>query len=62
MAAHLWTGEPPPKEYVILYLCRLYHCTPSQLAKEDSNMVLAHLTCVKWEQEVDATEARARKQ
>lgn len=57
MAAHLWTGEAPPKEYVILALCRLYHCPPSALKKEDPHLMLDHLTCVKWENEVQRTEA-----
>lgn len=50
MAAHLVGGMAPPPEYVILFLCRnVYHCTPSQLRKENPVEILAHLTCIEWE-------------
>jgi len=53
----LWleNGEPP-SEYVALLLCRLYHCTPSELAAQDADVIDAHLACM----QVEANIARAR--
>lgn len=53
MAAHLWTGAPPPLEYVTLVLCRdVYHCTPSQLRQERVVDVLPHLAVLQVEAQV----------
>lgn len=31
---HLWTGEPPPPEYIRLVMCRdVYHCTPLEFER-----------------------------
>lgn len=50
MADHLWTGGPPPPEYVELILCRdVYHCPPSELDRQDTARVEAHLVCLEWE-------------
>lgn len=54
MAAHLWSNAPPPWEYVELVLCRdVYHCTPSQLRKENAEDVFAHLEMIGMENQVD---------
>jgi len=53
VAAHLWTKQPPPWEYVELYLCRdVYHCTPSQLRKELASDIYAHLAMIDMENKV----------
>lgn len=48
MAAHLVTGTmPPPPDYIVLVLCRdVYHCTPSQLRRENPVEIMRHLTCI----------------
>ena len=47
---HLWTGGPPPPEYIELILCRdVYHCTPSELDEQDVARVEAHLICLELE-------------
>lgn len=48
--AHLITGKPAPWEYMILYLCRdVFHCTPSQLAREDMGLINRLLVCIQAE-------------
>jgi hypothetical protein len=45
--------EGVPWEYIKLQLCRdVYHCTPSQLDKEDADVVFLHLEMMSTEQEV----------
>lgn len=51
----LWTksGEAP-WEYIELLLCRdIYHCLPSQLAREDYDTIQTHLALMEVEKEVD---------
>lgn len=36
-------GLDCPPEYLVYLACKLYHCTPSQIAEEDSATVLQHL-------------------
>lgn len=51
--AHLWTGAPAPAEYIEFVLCRdVYHCRPSELRQEDLADILAHLTCLRVESDV----------
>ncbi len=53
-------SHDPPAEYVELYLCRdVYHCTPSALAEQDYQVVMAHMACIAAENMVrDARESR----
>lgn len=46
-------GEPPPipREYMEYVLCKMYHCTPSQLAREDYNVTELHFQFMLAEQE-----------
>lgn len=51
--AHLWTEADAPIEYVTLTLCRdVYHCLPSQLARESMSEIVAHLTCLRVEADI----------
>ncbi len=60
MTEHLWTGQPPPWEYIELILCRdVYHCTPSQLREEDFSDIMATLAMLSAENQV--REARNKK-
>ena len=52
MTAYLWTGAPPPKDAIILNLCREYHCLPSELLKEDSVMMYRQMTCMAAENRI----------
>ena len=51
----LWTGSGEvPWEYVELQLCRdIYHCLPSQLAREDYDTIQIHLFLMGVENEVE---------
>lgn len=46
MIAHLWVSGPQPLEYLVLQLCRLYHCPPSVVLEQPIAMILAHLVCL----------------
>ncbi len=48
------TGEsrPVPWAWNELQLCRMYGCTPSQLAKEDWETVQTHMRFLQVEEEV----------
>jgi len=38
-----WVGESPPPEYLeFLLIQRVYHCTPSELDKQDAAIVDLH--------------------
>jgi hypothetical protein len=46
-----------------LTLCRLYHCTPTELDRQPLDVVLAHLACVEAEatlQRIETVRATAR--
>ena len=58
----LWTGggKGAPPEYLDLVLCRdVYHCTPSQLDREDGERVLMHIALLNAESKVKAARAAA---
>lgn len=41
---------PPPWEYIEMVLCRdFYHCTPSELAKENASKAMRHLIIANYE-------------
>jgi len=47
MMKHFMGRHPQPYEYLTLILCRdIYHCTPSELARQDPQVILAHLTAL----------------
>lgn len=59
MAAHLWTGSPPPAAYVRLVLCRdVYHCTPLALEQIPLTVILQDLACLEAEAHVYRAKAR----
>lgn len=51
----LWTKSGDvPWEYIELQLCRdIYHCLPSQLAREDYETIQTHLMLMGVENEVE---------
>lgn len=62
MAAHLWTKKPPPWEYVELVLCRdVYHCTPSQLRRENALDIIQTLAMLSIEAQVEQAKAKRKK-
>jgi hypothetical protein len=51
--AHLWTGTPPPDDYIDFWLCtQVYHCLPSELDEQDHEMIMKHLTMLGAENQV----------
>lgn len=61
VAAHLWTGSPPPAAYVRLVLCRdVYHCTPVALEQVPLPVILQDLACLEVEAQVYKAKARRR--
>lgn len=47
-----------PPDYLDYYLCRyVYHCPPSELDRQDLHRVLAHLTCMDVEHQVERARA-----
>ena len=52
MLKHLYAGGSAPPEYIEMILCRdIYHCTPGELAQIPLDTILAHLICLREEQE-----------
>jgi hypothetical protein len=50
-----------PTEFLMLYLCRdVFHCTPSELRKQDPADVLAVITCLEADAEVREQESKAK--
>jgi hypothetical protein len=49
---YLWVGGPQPREYLMLSLCRMYGCLPSQLKREKLSDVLPHIVCMAVEDRV----------
>lgn len=63
--AHLWTPKsattPPPNEWLYLQLCRdVYHCTPSQLDREDWDTIATHIALLEAEGEVQAAKQKVQ--
>lgn len=60
MLAHLWTGAPAPKEYLMALLCDRFKCMQSELRAQAASDVLEMLVCLDAEAEVRMTMGRLR--
>lgn len=52
MLIHLGTGGEMPDPYLELYLCRVYHCSPAELARVPLPTLINHLHCLGVEHQV----------
>ena len=61
MACLLLGSGPLPLELITLRLCRdVYHCTPSELAKQDLKTVLRHMVVMNAETTVAEKKKKAK--
>jgi hypothetical protein len=58
LAAHLWTDEPPPPQYIRLIFCRdVYHCTPDMLGKLPVKILIEDMAMLNIENQVKKSRA-----
>lgn len=52
MLAHLWLGQPAPREFVEYELCKRFKCLPPQIRELSYEDVMALLACISGEAKV----------